>query len=256
MWGDSRIVGEWLVSQVDPQPGGVILELAAGTGDTGLLAAQQVGPTGRVISTDLSPGMVAAARRHAAELGVDNIEFRTLDAERMELPDEAVDGVICRWGYMLLGDPETAFRETRRVLRPPGRVAFSVWAAPEDNPWETLLDDILVAEGIVEASDYGAVGNMFSLADRGRIEHLLSGAGFTDPKFEELPVLWRYRDVDDYWEMEAQLPGTVSDSLRRLDPRRLSTLRRLVAEAIRPYRTEDGYEIPGSTLNVAASVAP
>jgi ubiquinone/menaquinone biosynthesis C-methylase UbiE len=253
IWRDSRAVSEWLVAEVDPHPGDVILELAAGTGDTGLLAAERVGSNGRVVSTDLSPGMVAAARRRADKLGIRNVDFRTLDVERMELKDESVDGVLCRWGYMLLPDPEAAFGETRRVLRRSGRLAFSVWSAPEENRWETLLDDVLVSQGIVEPPDYGAVGNMFSLADRNRIEHLLRAAGFSDLKFEELPVFWRYRDVDDYWEMETELPGTLSESLRRLDPQHLSTIRRLVAEAIEPYRARDGYAIPGKALNVIAT---
>jgi ubiquinone/menaquinone biosynthesis C-methylase UbiE len=253
IWSASRAISEWLVAKVDPRPGDVILELAAGTGDTGLLAADRVGASGRVVSTDLSPGMVAAGRRRAAKLGIRNVDFRTLDAERMELEDESVDGVLCRWGYMLLPDPEAAFRETRRVLRRGRRVAFSVWSAPEGNPWETLLDDVLVGEDVVEPPDYAAVGNMFSFADRKRVEHLLAAAGFSDPKFEELPVLWRYRDVDDYWEMETELPGTLSAALQRLDPQRLAAVRRLIAEAIEPYRSRDGYAIPGRTLNVVAT---
>jgi ubiquinone/menaquinone biosynthesis C-methylase UbiE len=256
IWRDSRAVSEWLVAAVDPQPGDVILELAAGTGDTGFLAANRVGPAGRVISTDRSPAMLAAAERRAAKLGLANVDFRTLDAERMDLEDGSVDGVLCRWGYMLLPDPEAAFRETRRVLRQTGRLAFSVWDAPEENPWETLLDDILVSEGVVEPPDYDAVGNMFSFAEPRRVVALLAATGFTDPTFEQVPVLWRYRDVDDYWEMEAELPGTLSESIRRLDPERMAALRGLVAKALEPYRADDGYAIPGRALNVAATVAP
>jgi SAM-dependent methyltransferase len=171
----------------------------------------------------------------------------------MQLEDDSVDGVLCRWGYMLLPDPEAAFRETRRVLRRSGRLAFSVWSRPDENPWETLLDDVLVDQGVVEPPNYAAVGNMFSLGDRSRVEQLLKGAGFSDARFEEVPVLWRYRDADDYWEMEAELPGALSESLRRLDRERLSALRRLVADAIEPYRVQDGFAVPGQALNVVAT---
>ena len=62
--------------------------------------------------------MVAVARRRAEELGVQNAEFRVLDAERMDLATDSVGGVLCRWAYMLMIDPPAAFAETRRVLRP------------------------------------------------------------------------------------------------------------------------------------------
>jgi ubiquinone/menaquinone biosynthesis C-methylase UbiE len=74
-------------------------------GDTGFMTARLVGETGRVIITDFAPEMVAAARQRAEELGVENTEFRVLDAERMDLETDGVDGVRCRWGYMLKIDP-------------------------------------------------------------------------------------------------------------------------------------------------------
>src|SRR3954447_10885694 len=97
VWEASRVVGEWLVDALDPLPGETILELAAGVGDTGLAAADRLGSSGRLISTDFSEQMVGAARRRAGELGVSNVEFRTMDAERMELEDDSIDGVVCRW---------------------------------------------------------------------------------------------------------------------------------------------------------------
>ena len=86
--GRVAAVGEWLVDALDPQPGETVLELAAGVGDTGFAAARRLGPEGRLITTDFSDQMVEAARRRADELGVSNAEFRTLDAERMDLDDE------------------------------------------------------------------------------------------------------------------------------------------------------------------------
>jgi ubiquinone/menaquinone biosynthesis C-methylase UbiE len=83
-------------SEARSATGDTVLELAAGLGDSGLMAARLVGETGRVIITDFAPEMVAAARRRAEELGVKNAEFRTLDAERMDLETDGVDGVLCR----------------------------------------------------------------------------------------------------------------------------------------------------------------
>src|SRR5215203_6816079 len=116
LWKASRPVSEWMIRRLDPQPGDTVLELAAGLADTGLVAARLVGETGHVIITDFAPEMVAAAGQRAEELGVKNTDFRVLDAERMDLDTDSVDGVLCRWGYMLMIDPATAFTETRRVL--------------------------------------------------------------------------------------------------------------------------------------------
>jgi ubiquinone/menaquinone biosynthesis C-methylase UbiE len=119
IWKASRPVTEWMVRRLDPKPGDSVLELAAGLADTGLMAARLVGESGRLIVTDFTPEMVAAARRRAQEeLGVQNAEFRVLDAERMDLKTDSVDGVLCRWAYMLMIEPAAAFAETRRVLRP------------------------------------------------------------------------------------------------------------------------------------------
>src|SRR3954453_20031618 len=102
---DTFPVSRWLVDHLDLQPGHTVLELAAGTGDTGFLAAELVRPGGRLISTDGAEAMVAAAERRAAELGLDNIEHRTMEAEWIDLETASVDAVLCRWGYMLLADP-------------------------------------------------------------------------------------------------------------------------------------------------------
>ena len=78
--------------------------------------------------------MVEAERRLAADAGLANIEHRVLDAERMDLEDASVDGVVCRYGYMLMADPAAALSETRRVLREGGRLAFAVWGRAGSQP--------------------------------------------------------------------------------------------------------------------------
>src|SRR5439155_8554859 len=98
----ARPVTERMLLRLEPAPGETILELAAGSGVVGLSAAPVVGSAGRVIVSDFAAAMVDAAGRHVAELELDNVECRVLDAERLDLPDDAVDGVLCRWGYMLM----------------------------------------------------------------------------------------------------------------------------------------------------------
>jgi methyltransferase family protein len=113
----TRPVTERMLERLVPAPAHTILDLAAGVGVGGLAAAALVGPDGRVIVSDFSEAMVAVAARHARGLGVENAEFRVLDAERIELADDAVDGVLCRWGWDLRarrsGAPARALRASR-----------------------------------------------------------------------------------------------------------------------------------------------
>src|SRR3954447_1154183 len=160
---DTLPVSRSLVDHLSPQPGHTVLELAAGTGDTGFLAAELVKPGGRLISTDGAEAMVEAARRRAVELGIDNVEHKAMEAEWIDLPAASVDGVLCRWGYMLLADPEAALRETRRVLRPGGGVALAAWDAPGRNPWITHPGAELLAQCLTSPPDPD-VPSMFSFA--------------------------------------------------------------------------------------------
>jgi ubiquinone/menaquinone biosynthesis C-methylase UbiE len=252
IWDDSRTVGEWLVRKLDPQPGDTVLEVAAGVGDTGLLAARLVGETGRVLITDFAPEMIAAARRRAAELGVANVEFRVLDAERMDLPAESIDGVICRWGYMLMANPAAALAETRRVLRPGGRLSFSVWASPERNPWASLITRILVTQGFMAPPDPTAPG-IFALATPDRVRALVSGAGFGPPQIEDVPTHRRFADFEAYWRYLTELAGAVSPVLRGLPPQEQAAVRAALREAAAPFETGGGYTLPGLCLNALTS---
>lgn len=140
-------VREWLIGRIRPRPGETVLELGAGTGETGFEAAALLGDDGQLVSTDFSPEMVEVARRRGTELGLGNVDYRVIDAERIELDSGSVDGVLCQSTYMLTADPAAALAETRRVLRPGGRLALSVWGAPDRNPWASIGGMILVERG-------------------------------------------------------------------------------------------------------------
>lgn len=252
IWSESRQVGEWLVRQLDPQPGDTVLELAAGVGDTGFLAARRIGAEGRLISTDFAPEMVAAARRRAAEQGITNATFQVLDAEQMDLPSDSVDGVLCRWGYMLMVNPAAAFAETRRVLRPGGKLAFSVWGNAEANPWASLPGRILVSRGHMAPPDPAAPG-IFALADPERVRTLVTGAGFAAPQLEEAPMRWRFVSFDDYWRYLTELAGAISPILRGLPSDERQAVREQLREAAAPFAVDDGYDLPGRCLNAVTS---
>ena len=248
LWKASRPVSDWIVRRLDPKPGDTVLELAAGLADTGLMAARLVGESGRVIVTDFTPEMVAAARRRAEELGVQNAEFRVLDAERMDLETDCVDGVLCRWAYMLMIDPLAAFAETRRVLRPGGRLAFSVWAARERNPALSLVGGVLESQGHIPPPDPKAP-SAFAMADPGRIRELVVGAGFAEPEIEEIAFRWPFADQDAYWRYVTETAASASPVLRALSPEEQKAVREQVQEAARPFHSGEGYDFPAVCLN-------
>ena len=245
-------VNVWLVEKVDPRPGQVVLDVAAGPGDLGLAVADRVGEDGRVISSDFSPNMSAVARRNGDARGLRNVEYRVLDAERMDLDDDSVDGVVCRWGYMLMADPGAALAETRRVLRDGGPLAFAVWMSADRNPWAALPAKTLVRRGHLPPPEPGAPG-MFALGDPSRIRELVTQAGFAEPALEEITFDFRYADFDDLWDTMLQLGGSLARAINALPDDERQATRDDIAESVEPYRSDDGsYAAPASTWGVLA----
>jgi SAM-dependent methyltransferase len=245
-------VNDWLAQKADPQPGQTILDLAAGTGDLGFAVAERVGQEGRVISTDFSPEMVDVARRFGEARGLENVEHRVLDAESMDLDDDSVDGVVCRWGYMLMADPAAALKETRRVLRDGGPLAFAVWMTPDRNPWAAIPGMTLVQRGHMPAPEPGMPG-IFALGEQDRVRGLVTGAGFGEPELEEIAFEFRYADSDDLWDALVRLAGPLARAVKALPDDERQATREAIMENVGAYRNDDGsYTAPAATWGVLA----
>ncbi|MFP5364604.1 MAG: class I SAM-dependent methyltransferase [Thermoleophilia bacterium] len=248
----ARPVSQWLVEAIHPQPGHRVLELAAGSGDTGFLAAELIAPGGTLISSDAVEEMLQVARARAAELGIANAEFRTIDAEWIDLPTAHVDGVIARWCYMLLADPATALGETRRVLRPGGRVALAAWAQPEENPWAWAPTTELVAMGAIEQPDLDEP-NMFAFRDASRIRRLLEDAGFTQIALDQIAIVFRYPSLDDWWDTQLDISTSLARAVGAITPAQRDDLRDAVDARLAQYVARDGtVALPGVTHVAAA----
>src|SRR5437660_12281778 len=176
---------EWMINAVELSPGDRVLELAGGPGTVSLIAARAVGSEGSVICTDFAEPMVDVARRRVEADGASNVECRVMDAEAIDLPDGAVDVVLCRMGYMLMADPAAALRESARVLGDGGRLALAVWAEAEANPWAAVPMRAVMEHLGAPAPPPDAPG-LWALADETRLEDLLADAGLGSVRRELL----------------------------------------------------------------------
>ncbi len=246
-------VSEWMLDAVSLQPGERVLELAAGLGETGMLAAEQVAPMGGVIVSDQADAMLDGARARAIELGLSNVEFQVIGAEWIDLPLASVDAVLCRWGYMLLADPPAALSETRRVLRPNGRVALAVWDSVQHNPWALQPALELIERGLTTPPAQGAPGP-FALGDPERVRELLQQAGFAEIDVQAIDIAQRYDSFDEMWETTLDISHAFHDAVLSRPEPEIAEIRAGLAARLEPYTAPDGtLTIPGRTLVASAS---
>jgi ubiquinone/menaquinone biosynthesis C-methylase UbiE len=253
IFGATMTVSGRLVELVDPRPGNTILELTAGTGETGYLAAGQLGGDGRLISTDFSDAMMHAAERGAAERGLDNVECRVMDAQAIDLPGGSVDGVLSRFGLMLVADPLRALEESRRVLRPGGRLAYAVWGTIDRNPWITLIGAALLQRGHAPGGDPFGPGGLFSLSEPEHNARLATAAGFADPKVEQISGAMHADSLADYWSFQTSISGPVATLLATLSADERDAVQAAFHAAAKPYRAGDGYRLPYCAVILHAS---
>ena len=241
-------VSTWMVEAIQPQPGDTLLELAAGPGDTGFLAAELIAPGGTLITSDLAPEMLMVARRRAEALGLENVRFKQIDAETsIDVEAASIDGVLCRWGYMLMADSETALRETRRVLKPGGRLALAAWRGPEQNPWSAIPGRELVRRGLIEPVAPGEPAQ-FAWAQEGIIAAALDAAGFVEYEVAEVAFTHTYPSLEDYWTTQSEMSGRMQTALAGVEPAAIEEIKAAVGAQVGDYTREDGsIVLPAST---------
>lgn len=130
------------------KPGETVLDLGCGGGLDVFLAAAKVGPGGKAIGIDMTPEMLALARKNAAQTGAKNVEFHLSTIDRLPLPDASVDCVISNCVINLAPDKPAVFREIFRVLKPGGRVAVSDIAIKKPLP-EEIGSDLMAYVGCI-----------------------------------------------------------------------------------------------------------
>jgi SAM-dependent methyltransferase len=243
---------EALVEGVGVQPGDRLLELAAGPGALGARWSGLVGPPGRVVISDIAPGMVETARRRNAGLG--NVEVRLVDASAIDCPDASFDVVVSRMGLMFTPDPAAAFGEIRRVLTARGRLGALTWAGMEHNPWMTCVGMAAMMNGLVAGGPPVGPGGIFSLSDPARLATLAEDAGFVDVAVEQIPTSFRAESIDAHIERVSGLAGPLAAAFAAATPEQLAAVRQTATQLAADHISDDGVTLPGRALLVTGRV--
>ncbi len=228
------------------QPGHRVLDLACGTGEPAIPAAERVGPTGYVAATDLVEEMVIFAREKAAARGLKNIEFRVADAEGLALSPRSADAATIRLGMMFMPDALSCLKNVHNALKPGGRIVIANWAGPDKNPWAEVALSVIRRHVDIPKPAPGATG-LYSFADPGRNTGILSEAGFRDVTIEnlEVPVIDE-ADGAGYFTWVKEMAGPVAALYARLPPDQQNLVDREVAlEAERQSRRRGKVRLSG-----------
>jgi ubiquinone/menaquinone biosynthesis C-methylase UbiE len=134
------------------QPGETVLDLGSGAGFDCFLAAQRVGPQGRVSGVDMTPEMITKARQNAKKMDATNVSFRLAEIEHLPVADASVDAIISNCVINLSPDKPKIWREAYRALRPGGRLAIADVVATADLP-ETLRAQAQLMTGCVAGAE-------------------------------------------------------------------------------------------------------
>jgi SAM-dependent methyltransferase len=196
--------------------------------------------------------MVEAARRRAAELGLDDVEFRVVDVTAIDLPESAVDAVLCRFGIMLAPDLGQAFREVARVLKPNGRAVIAVWAEADRNDWMTAAGREALALGLAPRPAPDEPGP-FRLADEHELRELADQAGLDVVTLGEVGVSWQAPSLDAWWTAVHDMSRMLATLVESLSPDRVAALRAGSQARLTPYVQGDGsVEVPGAARALLA----
>jgi SAM-dependent methyltransferase len=224
-----------LLNAAGVKPGTRVLDVASGPG---YLAAAAADLGALPVGVDFSSEMVAlAARRYPA------IEFRDGDAEALPFADATFDAVAINFGVLHLARPDTALTEARRVLKPGGRCAFTVWAAPDISMGFGIVLKAIDAHGRMDVP-LPSGPPFFRFSDAAESARSMTAAGFVAPHVQTIPLVWRLASADAL--CDAFLQGAVRTAalLKAQTPEALANIRRVIVEGAERYRRGGEIELP------------
>ncbi len=233
---------EALLDAANLAPGQTLLDLASGPGVLARAALPRVAPGGQVLACDLAEDILAAGRA-----ACDKIGYAAADAEALPFPDQSFDRVLCGLGLMFFPDELLALAEMRRVLRPGGRLALSVWGAAGQAPFvECALDclrRLLPRPKVPRPSPLRLAPSL---------PGLLESAGCTDIETTSCELVFACPDAAGYWQAFLDLAGGAAGSLSRLPAEVQARFPIEVAQELAPHRDGGGYRLASRVLIAVA----
>jgi len=238
----TRGATEALLEAAHLRPGQHVLEIACGVGDPALSIAEQIAPTGRIMATDLGPGMMSLAEELARKKGLTNIEFREANAESLPFPEDSYDRLTCRFGIMFFPDLPRALRECLRVLKPGGRAVFVAWGKREQPFFTTTAGNVLKRLPVPPPPPDPEGPSLFMFGERGRLRRALEDAGFASVHEEDRIVAGRWTaSAEEYWEQFTEVAAPFRPLLDQLTPGQLAQAREEALSSVKKFW--DGKEL-------------
>ncbi|MBM0276224.1 class I SAM-dependent methyltransferase [Micromonospora tarensis] len=230
------------------RPGATVLDVASGTGEVSVAAAERVGPRGRVVGVDIAADMVAVAQRRGA--GYSQLTFSQGDAEQLDLPQASFDTVLSRWGLMFLPDRPRGLRGLCGLLRPGGRLAGSSWSVPPRAAVISTAFGVIGSRLQLPAPPPGTPGP-FSMTDPAVVVDEFTAAGFTGAQADEVQLTFRFDSVDDFVAFSRDLlPPRMRQLVGdRMDDAERESLWTAVGERVSDFvDTQGAVDVPSTAI--------
>jgi ubiquinone/menaquinone biosynthesis C-methylase UbiE len=238
---------EMMLDMANIQPGSRVLDVAAGTGESTLMAARRIGPTGNVLAADNSASMLKVAAEAARKEGLTNVETRVMNAENLALEPDSFDAVISRMALMLFPNPAKALAEMRRVVKPGGKVAAIVFSALEKNPYHGIVFGIVQRLGNIPPPAPGEPW-MYALGDPRVLEDVYKRAGFLNVSVQPVPIQRRFASSAEAIERMRNSAGDLRELVSRLNEAERERAWVEIEEQLRRFERSNGLEVPGEVL--------
>jgi ubiquinone/menaquinone biosynthesis C-methylase UbiE len=237
------------------RPGMRVLDIAAGTGETTLLAAKRVGPSGSVVAVDISASMLAIAAGAARDAGFGNVETQVQDIAQLDMASATFDATISRLGLMFLDDPAAGVRRVRCALKAGARMAAIVWSTREANPYmSTAVQVVDELRGL--PANRPAILRAFSLGPGDALERAFVQAGFSEVNVERVPMLREFASVDEAMDTLVNTSQNLPDLLEGATDAEHAEVLRRIRQRFAEFEQPDGRCVLPAEVVLASGVQP